>query len=199
MLLHRITLPFINAIFITLILLYLMFLLIDIEAVELPAVKSLGPISWVNAPEEEPVKTIVTKPVKPTTPDQAPVLDKFEPEFKTSINQDLALTTDYKPPARQGLPKIENQQLMRIFGQPGQYPNRAIQRGIEGYVVVGFSVDQAGMVFDAYIVESEPQGIFERSALKAIKKFKYRPKLVNGKAVATAGQQYLFSYKLDQQ
>lgn len=197
MLLHRIALPFINALFITLALLYLMFLLIDIEQVELKPIQTFGPISWVKEPESDPVKPIVAKPPKPVTPDQAPTLEKSEPDLDIRINPDISPIAGYTPQRRKGLPQITDQQLMRIFGQPGQYPNRAIQRGIEGYVIVGFSVDQAGQVFDAFVIESAPEGIFERSALKAIKKFKYRAKMVNGKAVSTDGQQYLFSYKLD--
>jgi len=88
-------------------------------------------------------------------------------------------------------------QLVLALGYPPVYPNSAITKGIEGFAVVGFSVSPAGQVYDAFIIESEPNSIFDRSALKAIKKFKYKAKMENGKAVATDGQRYLFSYKLD--
>jgi len=88
-------------------------------------------------------------------------------------------------------------QLVIALGFPPEYPNRAIQRKIEGFVVVGFSVSAAGEVFDAYIREAEPKGVFERSALKAISKFKYRARSEGGKPLATAGQRYMFTYKLE--
>ena len=197
MLLHRITLPFINALFITLLLLYLMFLLIDIEDAELLPVKTIGPMTWIQVPEEEPVKTIVIKPTLPPAPAQAPSIEKTIPELDAEFDTKGLTAALFTPIKTGNLANIENHQLIRLFGQPGEYPMRAIQRGIEGYVIVGFSVDHAGLVFDAFVIESAPEGVFEGSALKAIKKFKYKAKMSDGKAVASTGQQYLFSYKLD--
>ena len=88
-------------------------------------------------------------------------------------------------------------QLTIAMGYQPAYPNSATMRGIEGFVVVGFSVSAAGEVFDAHILESNPKGTFDKSALKAIKKFKYRARTVDGKPVSTAGQRYMFSYKLE--
>ena len=197
MLLHRITLSFINALFITLLLLYLMFLLINIEDAELLPVKVIGAMTWVHVPKEEPVKTIVIKPPLPPVPEQAPSIKKTVPKVDAEFDTKGLMAVPFTPIKTGNLANIDNHQLIRLFGQPGEYPMRAIQRGIEGYVIVGFSVDQLGLVFDAFVIESAPEGVFERSALKAIKKFKYKAKMIDGKAIASDGQQYLFTYKLD--
>ena len=83
------------------------------------------------------------------------------------------------------------------MGFPPEYPNVALRRGVEGYAIVGFSVSPAGEVVDPYIIESEPGTFFDRSALKAIKRFRYKAQLVNGKPVTTDGQRYMFRFELD--
>ena len=104
----------------------------------------------------------------------------------------------YTPPVldSRGLANADNQ-LTLLMGYPPVYPNRALMSNIEGFVVVGFSVSQAGEVFDAYILESEPKGVFDRSSLQAIGKFRYRSQVVNGKPIATDGQRYMFTYEID--
>ncbi|MEL6340753.1 MAG: energy transducer TonB [Myxococcota bacterium] len=63
------------------------------------------------------------------------------------------------------------------------YPRRAAERGIQGYATVKFKVGTAGQVVDPRIIKSEPPGTFDRAALKAVSKWKYKPKVVNGKPI----------------
>ncbi|MEO1481951.1 MAG: energy transducer TonB [Myxococcota bacterium] len=63
------------------------------------------------------------------------------------------------------------------------YPQRAAERGIEGFVVVKFKVGTAGQVVDPRIIKSDPPGVFDRAALKAVRKWKYKPKIVDGKPI----------------
>ena len=62
-----------------------------------------------------------------------------------------------------------------VFCSPPTYPRNAIRLGREGYVVVVFDVDTDGSVLDPYVVESEPTGVFERAAIKAVRKWLYAP------------------------
>lgn len=78
-----------------------------------------------------------------------------------------------------------------------RYPRRASVRGIEGFVIVEFTVDVDGNVVSPVVIEEKPSNTFNRSALSAIKKFKYKPKVVNGKAVAVNKMQKRFSFKLE--
>jgi len=92
---------------------------------------------------------------------------------------------------------IDNQLTIAI-GFPPEYPSSALARGIEGYAIVGFSVSAVGSVVDPYILESEPNTIFDRASLKAISKFKYRARKVNDRPVSTDGQRYMFTFKLEE-
>ncbi len=64
-----------------------------------------------------------------------------------------------------------------------QYPISAAERGIEGWVKVRFTITAAGTVKDPTVIESKPGSIFNRAALRAIAKWKYKPKIVDGVAV----------------
>ena len=78
-----------------------------------------------------------------------------------------------------------------------QYPRRAAQKGIEGYVVVEFTVSTLGTVKDPKVIEAAPANIFNRAALSAVKKFKYKPKIVNGKAEEVSGVRNIIRFELD--
>ena len=56
------------------------------------------------------------------------------------------------------------------------------QRGIEGWVVVEFTVGTAGAVREASVVASEPGTVFDSAALNAVRKWRYSPKLEAGRA-----------------
>jgi protein TonB len=86
------------------------------------------------------------------------------------------------------------QPLVRI--EP-DYPARASQRGIEGYVVVQFSITPAGTIKDAKVVEAKPEGIFDQAAIKAVSRWKYNPKIEEGVAVERRGVQVKLTFKLE--
>ena len=77
------------------------------------------------------------------------------------------------------------------------YPRRAQARGIEGYVIVEFIVTTNGSVRDAKVLEAQPEGVFERAALDAAAKFKYKPRVVDGNPTEVSGVQNKISFAID--
>lgn len=69
--------------------------------------------------------------------------------------------------------------LVRI---PPTYPMRASHRRIEGWVKVEFTITKEGAVKDAVVIASKPNSIFNSSALKAIKRWKFKPHIISGEA-----------------
>ena len=61
-----------------------------------------------------------------------------------------------------------------------QYPLRAAQRRIEGWVELRFTISAAGTVKDAQVTKAKPKRIFDKAALKAVRKWKYNAKVENG-------------------
>lgn len=84
---------------------------------------------------------------------------------------------------------INNSSMIPLVRATPSYPSRALQRGIEGFVVVSFTVDVMGDVKDPTVIFAEPEGYFERAALQAISKWKYSAKVENGNPVPVHGIQ----------
>jgi len=79
------------------------------------------------------------------------------------------------------------------------YPQRALTRGLEGWVQVQFTITPAGTVKDAIVVSAEPQDVFDDAALKAIARWRYNPKVENGAPVERVGVQTRIVFQLEQQ
>ncbi len=101
---------------------------------------------------------------------------------------------DYTSPARVSGHPVPDRPLRWL--RPN-YPLRALQRGIEGHVVLEFTIDETGSAIDPAVVESEPPGIFDQSAIDAASKLKYKPLVVGGKAIQRQGIKYRFVYELN--
>ncbi len=69
-----------------------------------------------------------------------------------------------------------------------EWPDRAARLGIpDGWVLIEFDVSEAGAVENARVIEATPSGVFEAYALRAIQRWRYRPAIEDGRAVARAG------------
>jgi protein TonB len=77
-----------------------------------------------------------------------------------------------------------------------QYPRRAQTRGIQGYVILEYIVTKTGAVRDPVVVDAKPPGIFNRAAINAALKYKYKPKVVNGEAIDVAGVKTRITFEL---
>ncbi len=63
------------------------------------------------------------------------------------------------------------------------YPPEAHDRGIEGWVDVVYTVTERGTVSNPKVVKAHPPSVFNRAALDCVKKWKYRPRVKDGKPV----------------
>ncbi|MBW3566379.1 MAG: energy transducer TonB [Proteobacteria bacterium] len=77
------------------------------------------------------------------------------------------------------------------------YPQRALARGLEGWVLVEFTVTATGTVRDARVVESDPPGVFDRAAVEAAMKFKYKPRVIDGRATDVDGVRNIVRFELE--
>lgn len=84
--------------------------------------------------------------------------------------------------------------LVRV---PPQYPPRPQERGIEGWVLIEFSITKTGTVADAFVVDADPASMFNRAALRAVRKWKYRPKIQDGQPVERHGVQTVIRFDLE--
>lgn len=145
-----------------------------------------------------------SKPDKPEEPETPPP-DMPEPEFDDP-NLDNALnmsaptaSADFKLGGIGGF--AGEGDYLPIVKVQAQYPRRALQRGIEGWVIVEYTVTTNGSVRDPRVVEAftkegNPTTIFNRSALKSAMKYKYKPRVQDGQAVEVAGVRTKISFNM---
>ena len=84
-----------------------------------------------------------------------------------------------------------------IFQVPPQYPRRAAERGIEGCVVLKYVVTEVGSVRDPEVIQSIPKGIFDRAAIRAALRYKYKPLIRDGNAVEVEGVTQRITFVLE--
>lgn len=69
------------------------------------------------------------------------------------------------------------------------YPQRALRQKIEGHVTARLTINAQGTVDDVKIIEAEPRGVFEREAIRAMYKYKFKPKMEDGHPVGQTATQ----------
>lgn len=141
---------------------------------------------------EEPHVTIVDlMPSEPTPPRSTPVTGI------TTVGVPLA-----PPPAppRGSGPEIGvlgDGPLVAIVRVQPVYPIRAQEQGLEGHVLVQFDVMADGTVSNITVIESS-HSIFERSAIEAAARFRFKARVVDGVPLASYGMRNLFTFQMDE-
>ncbi|MEL0168310.1 MAG: energy transducer TonB [Pseudomonadaceae bacterium] len=76
------------------------------------------------------------------------------------------------------------EELVPLMEVRSVYPKRAAAAGIEGSVTLRFTVNAEGRVEDIEVIASEPPGVFDRAARRAISRSRFVPRQENGAPVA---------------
>lgn len=86
---------------------------------------------------------------------------------------------------------VADAEVAPLVRPPAVYPARAKMRNIEGSVTARLTIRPDGTVSDVEIIQAEPQGVFEREAMRAMYRYRFSPKMVNGEAVTQTATQTL--------
>jgi protein TonB len=199
----RILIAIVAAAFITLGLFFLMQSLIKSGDTTLSEPPRGSVLDFVRVKQEEVVQQKereIRKPPKPEAPPPEvvqPQMDAATPDgggasldFAADLGSDVALDGGLALDTGDG----EYVPIQRVAAV---YPRRAMQRGIQGYVIVEFTVGKSGAVQEPIVLEASPEGIFEQAAIDAVLKFKYKPRVINGESTAVAGVQTRIEFELD--
>ncbi len=77
------------------------------------------------------------------------------------------------------------------------YPRRAAERSIQGWVVMRFRLDPAGWPQAVRVIDSAPAKTFDKAAVSAVSKWRYRPATRNGRPVHRLGISAKLTFRLD--
>ncbi|WP_163932435.1 energy transducer TonB [Paraferrimonas sp. SM1919] len=136
-------------------------------------------------PPPKPVTQPQTQP--PQIKDSDPIIDTVVPVVATPI---IPTTLN---PSEAGI----NKQATPVFRIEPQYPIKALSRGIEGYVDLYFDVDQLGQTHNIRVIAAKPKRVFDSAAIKALKKWRYQPQMIEGKPIAQSGLQVRLEFNLN--
>jgi protein TonB len=161
-------------------------------------------VDFVRVEREEIVERKKPKPKKPPPPKApppkppTPQLDDINPTVnKIAVNAAPVDTAIDVSAGGFSLQMGDGEYLPIVKVQP-VYPRRALSRGIEGYVIIEFTVTERGMVKDVQVVESSPDtDVFHQAAIDAALKFKYKPRIIDGQPVEVTGVRNKISFRLE--
>ena len=198
----RHAIAFFCAIFVTFGLLWVMQALIGVEG-SLDEAGRRRVIDFVRLKQESELETKKRKmpdkkaPEEPPAPPDLNLAQNTRPDLDTGnvlpiFDSDIELTGG--PDVGGGAMDSDIVPLVRV--EP-QYPERARQRGVEGWVVVEFTISAAGTVKSPRIIAYHPSTVFNRAALQAIRKWKYNPKIEEGVAVERPGVQVRLTFEFE--
>ena len=77
------------------------------------------------------------------------------------------------------------------------YPREAAISGTQGWVKIEFIITEVGTVKDPRVIEAQPPRVFNREAIRAILKWKFKPRVVDGISVERRATQVI-DFTLDE-
>ncbi len=186
---------------ITLSLLFVMHLLIEYGETAITKERTRYQLDFVRVKRNENLNLDDYKPEKPPPPPETPPetppqdLDDIDPDAPTINIAPPTMSADTGIGGPGGMNIAEGDYLPIVRVAP-VYPARALSRGLEGYVDLSFTVTMTGTVRDAIILFST-SSLFERAATRAVLKFKYKPRVVDGVPVDVSGVKTRITFRIE--
>jgi len=186
---------------VTLSLLFVMHLLIASGKTALTKPRDRAKLEFVRVKRNESLNVEDFTPEKPPKPPETPPetppqdMDNMDPNAPT-INiapPTVATNMDIGGPGGMNIAEGDYLPIVRVAPV---YPARALSRGLEGYVDLSFTVTTAGTVRDPVILFST-SSLFERAATRAVLKFKYKPRVVDGVPVDVPNVKTRISFQIE--
>ena len=187
---------------VTLSLLFVMHLLIEFGESALSSPRERFMLEFVRIKRNENVNTEDITPDKPPKPPEVPPevppqdMDSIDPNAPTINVPPPSISTEVNLGGPGGMNIAEGDYLPIVRVAP-VYPARALSRGVEGYVDMSFTVTTTGTVKDPIVLFST-SSLFERAATRAVLKFKYKPRVVDGQPVEVAGVKTRITFKIEE-
>jgi len=186
---------------VTLSLLFLMQVLIATGKQALTKPRERAKLEFVRVKRNEALNTEDFTPEKPPKPPETPPetppqdMDNIDPTAPTISVAPPSVATETSIGGPGGMNIAEGDYLPIVRVAP-VYPARALSRGLEGYVDMSFTVTTTGTVKDPIVVYST-SSLFERAAIRAVLKFKYKPRVVDGVPVEVPNVKTRITFKIE--
>ncbi len=160
-------------------------------------------LDFVRVKRAEVVERRQVKPKKPPPPKApppeppAPKLDQLKPSAEKMAISAVPVQTDIELSSGGFSLGVGEGDYLPIVKVAPIYPQRALNRGIQGECIVEFTVTRSGTTRDARPVADQCHSAFEKASVEAALKFKYKPRVIDGQAVEVPGVRNKFTYRLE--
>jgi len=159
-------------------------------------------VEITKVPEDSKVKVIEKVKFSPPPPPEAMPRTVVTPD---STNEAMDLVYQAPPitfsKGNTGLGKnqgINDNDARPIFRVTPKYPIEAMRKGIQGWVKLAFDINEIGKVVNVSIIDSQPKRIFDKAARRALGKWKYQAKSVDGKSVLQKNRTVQLDFTIDE-
>lgn len=125
------------------------------------------------------------KPNEATAPAAAATKPTVVPTAAVAAAEPVAVREPASSPAVAAATRPALSAPQPISKVAPDYPPQARSRKIEGFVELEFRVAANGNTEDIRVVRSEPEGLFDRNAVRALMRWKFKPAERNGVPEAT--------------
>lgn len=188
---------------------YIMQALIAVDGDAAPSLDDRERIDFVRVDRDEEVREREREqPDEPDEPEEPPPPEQMEVQQEQAPQQhefDMDMPDMDMASGMDGVAFGQAEQYREgqgdgdatpVFVVEPEWPREAQIEGIEGYVRVQFTIREDGSVADPEILESEPRRVFDRAALRAIERWRFRPRVVDGRPVEREATQTI-EFNLD--
>ncbi|XOV86740.1 MAG: energy transducer TonB [Pseudomonadota bacterium] len=213
---RRLAVPFALGALATIISLWIMQALITSQKADIKEVKSFNLVDFIRTPTPPSLQVKKRTAEKPPMPDEPPPInDRVEFNVSAEVDGTAWITKDVDLTAQTDMSNafsfVSDGEYLPIVKVQPMYPTTARVRGEEGWVVLQFTVDETGRVRDPVVIDhcahvvpegkreecwDQPSKVFDSAAINATKKFKFKPKVQDGVAVATYNVRHKFTFEL---
>lgn len=126
----------------------------------------------VEAPKLTQIKSSIS--IKPMNVEKISMAKVQNVAPSTTQNTKSSLPNLSKEEPSASMPEYETIDSFLVLKRvEPRYPRRAKRRGLSGFVDCKFKINPKGEVFDIEIIKSNPKGVFEKAAIKALEKWKF--------------------------
>lgn len=177
--------------------------LIDSDQAGPPQVNDFPLVNVYQTQEDSPKKEMTRVKLTPPVPTPPMPMETMTPDIASATTDFNYQPTDMKIQTAKanlgtlgGAPDNDARPIVQVNPK---YPVDAARNGTEGWVKLSFDIDAIGEVINVKVLDSLPKRIFDNAAKKALRRWKYQAKTVDGKSVLQQNITVQLDFKMDQQ